>query len=97
MSLMSRRRYLIAYDIAEPRRLRHVIRVMEGVGTRLQYSVFLCDLSRRELLLWRASILDAVNLAEDSVILIDLGTMRNDDIVVMGVPRSMPLEGAQVV
>ena len=36
---MARRRYLIAYDIAHPRRLRVTCKIMEGYGDRLQYSV----------------------------------------------------------
>jgi CRISPR-associated protein Cas2 len=47
---VARRRYLIAYDIAEPRRLRRICSIMESFGERLQYSVFLCDLSVPELL-----------------------------------------------
>ncbi|MDR0535374.1 MAG: CRISPR-associated endonuclease Cas2, partial [Puniceicoccales bacterium] len=34
-----RRRYLVCYDIANPKRLRRVARLLEGFGTRLQYSV----------------------------------------------------------
>lgn len=35
-------RWIIAYDIAEPKRLRSIAKHLEGVGTRLQYSVFEC-------------------------------------------------------
>ena len=38
---MTRRRYLLAYDIADPKRLRRVCSLMEDHGERLQYSVFL--------------------------------------------------------
>lgn len=33
--------FLIAYDVAHPRRLRRVARVLERHGVRVQYSVFL--------------------------------------------------------
>ena len=46
---MARRRYLIAYDIRDPQRLRRICKLMEAHGERLQYSVFICDLSRGEL------------------------------------------------
>jgi hypothetical protein len=36
---MARRRYLMAYDIADPRRLRRICTLMEDHGERLQYSV----------------------------------------------------------
>lgn len=46
--------FLVSYDIAEPKRLRRVCRVLEGSGVREQYSVFLCNLGsmRCMLLLW---------------------------------------------
>lgn len=95
---MARRRYLIAYDISEPKRLRRVIKVMEGYGERLQYSVFLCDLSASEELSWRGEILDVVNLAEDSVVRIDLGpTSAPTPIAVLGTPRNLPQSGPTIV
>ena len=42
---MARRRYLMAYDVADPKRLRRICTLMEDHGERLQYSVFLCDLT----------------------------------------------------
>ncbi len=35
---------LVVYDIADPKRLRRVAKVMEGYGVRVQKSVFECDL-----------------------------------------------------
>ena len=35
-------RWIIAYDVTEPKRMRRVAKHLEGVGTRLQYSVFEC-------------------------------------------------------
>ena len=36
--------YLVAYDIRDPRRLRRIAKIMKDFGTRVQYSVFECDL-----------------------------------------------------
>jgi len=36
--------HLISYDIRDPKRLRRVAKLLEGYGTRLQYSVFRCRL-----------------------------------------------------
>ena len=46
--------FLVSYDIANPRRLRRVCRLLEGAGTREQYSVFLCHMGsmRSMLILW---------------------------------------------
>ncbi|MGH3870245.1 MAG: hypothetical protein ACRDSR_01805 [Pseudonocardiaceae bacterium] len=38
----------MAYDIADPKRLRRICTLMEDYGERLQYSVFLCDLTVAE-------------------------------------------------
>ena len=37
--------YLVAYDIADPKRLRKVARACEDFGLRRQYSVFFCRLT----------------------------------------------------
>ncbi len=94
---MARRRYLIAYDIADPRRLQRVIKLMEGCGTRLQYSVFLCDLSRAELITWRQGIDDLIELREDSVIRIDLGVPNDEVVEVVGVKRRFPHRGPMII
>jgi hypothetical protein len=54
--VMGRRRYLVAYDIRDDRRLRSIAGCMEGYGTRIQYSVFVCDLSDREKIIMRGDI-----------------------------------------
>jgi CRISPR-associated protein Cas2 len=95
---MARRRYLIAYDIANPKRLRRVIKIMESYGERLQYSVFLCDLSGMELSRWHAEILDIIHLGEDSVVSIDLGAVDAAvPVRVLGAPRRLPQQGPTIV
>ncbi len=42
--MSARIRYLVSYDICDPKRLRRVAKILEGFGTRLQYSVFECPL-----------------------------------------------------
>ncbi|MDN5797029.1 MAG: CRISPR-associated endonuclease Cas2 [Intrasporangium sp.] len=94
---MSRRRYLIAYDIAHPRRLRLTCKVMEGYGDRLQYSVFLCDLSGAELAQWERDIRPVLNLGEDSIVVIDLGRPETVRMQCLGVMRQIPHSGPTVV
>jgi CRISPR-associated protein Cas2 len=94
---MARRRFLIAYDIAHPRRLRLTCKVMEGYGDRLQYSVFLCDLSGAELAQWERDIRPVLNLAEDSIVLLDLGRPGATQIQCIGVARQIPHGGPTIV
>jgi CRISPR-associated protein Cas2 len=65
---------LVAYDIRDEKRLRAVATCMEGFGKRIQFSVFVSDLSAQELFAMRRALEGHMNLAEDSVMIIDLGT-----------------------
>ncbi|MCO5188131.1 MAG: CRISPR-associated endonuclease Cas2 [Anaerolineae bacterium] len=42
-------RYVVSYDISNDKRRRKVVKVLEGVGFRVQYSVFECDLDSQRL------------------------------------------------
>jgi CRISPR-associated protein Cas2 len=46
---------------------------LEGYGSRVQYSVFVCDLSDRERILMRGDLEALMKLSEDSVMVVDLG------------------------
>ena len=95
---MARRRYLIAYDISDPKRLRQVCKVMEAYGQRLQYSVFLCDLSGAELTSWRAEILPVMAVSADSVVKIDMGDCAAPaPVEVIGTRRRLPHSGPTIV
>ena len=41
--------WLISYDIADPKRLRRVEKAISGVGVRVHYSLFYCELTMAEL------------------------------------------------
>lgn len=94
---MARRRHLIAYDIADDRRLRRVAKVMEAYGQRLQYSVFLCDLSGAELVEWRGELLGILDLSAHSVVLLDLGAPTTEKLEIIGRARRLPVTGPIVV
>jgi CRISPR-associated protein Cas2 len=65
--------YIIAYDIASPRRWRRVFRIMEGYGEWVQLSVFQCRLSRRRRIELKLALEHTINHAQDHVIILDLG------------------------
>ena len=70
---MSRHRYVVCYDVREPKRLRKMHHTLLGYGDPLQYSVFVCDLSAAERVLMEEAVRRVVALPEDSVVVIDLG------------------------
>lgn len=68
-----RTRYIVSYDISDPKRLRRVYRKMRGFGNPLQYSVFRCDLSPSERILLLEALTPIINHREDQVMLVNLG------------------------
>lgn len=68
-----RHRYLVAYDIREPGRLRRVHTTMQAYGEPLQYSVFLCDLSPAERISMKRDLGEAIDHWDDRVAIVDLG------------------------
>jgi CRISPR-associated protein Cas2 len=95
---MARRRYLIAYDIRDDRRLRSIAVCMEGYGERIQYSVFVADLSDREKYLMRADIESRMMHTEDSVMVIDLGAAGDSSrFLFLGHHEKLPVSDATIV
>jgi len=68
-----RNSYIVAYDIADAKRLRRVYKTMRAWGDHLQYSVFECQLSRMDLVRLRADLSEIIHHREDQVLFVDLG------------------------
>jgi CRISPR-associated protein Cas2 len=95
---MARRRYLVAYDIRDDRRLRNIATCMEGYGARVQYSVFVCDLSDRERVLMRGDVETLMKVSEDSVMIIDLGVAGDSSrFLFLGCHAALPSSKAVIV
>jgi CRISPR-associated protein Cas2 len=75
---MARRRYIITYDISDPKRLRGVARTLEGYGVRLQFSVFECLLDTMRLSKAKTALAEIIDSSEDQVLFISLGLETND-------------------
>lgn len=60
-------RYVIAYDIADPKRLRRVAKLMEQRAIRVQKSVFSADLSTEQLHRLMEDAAELMDLEEDIV------------------------------
>jgi CRISPR-associated protein Cas2 len=68
-----RQRYIVTYDIADPKRLRQVFKLMKGFGEHLQLSVFRCDLSALSLAQMKAELIGIIDAQKDQVLIIDVG------------------------
>jgi CRISPR-associated protein Cas2 len=95
---MARRRHLVAYDIRDEKRLRLVAACMEGYGDRVQYSVFVADLSEQEFFAMRHELESIMTLTEDSVMIIDLGAAGDTSrFTFLGHHEQIPVAGAVIV
>lgn len=70
---MARTRYLVSYDIANPKRLRNVAKTCESFGSRIQYSVFECPLSDLKLEQLKAALHEIIHHEDDQILFISLG------------------------
>lgn len=70
---MGKNTFVVAYDIADPKRLREVAKTMLGFGDRIQFSVFRCLLTERQRELLFSAITGIIHHKEDRVVVIDLG------------------------
>ncbi|HNY29801.1 MAG TPA: CRISPR-associated endonuclease Cas2 [Fibrobacteria bacterium] len=90
---MSRRRFLVAWDVADSKRLRAVRRCAEDFGHPLQKSVFLCDLKREEAARFRLRLGKILKPSQDQVVFLDLGPDQRDPadyLTVLGLAVSLP-------
>lgn len=97
---MARRRYLVMYDIRQDVRLRRVHQVVKGYGDRLQYSVYICDLSPSELIKMRWELGDEINALDDAIAILDLGEpdrRGTSAFEFLGVRPDLPESGAIVI
>jgi CRISPR-associated protein Cas2 len=94
-----RNRYVISYDVANPKRLAKVFKKMRGFGDPVQLSVFQCDLSKQELIIVKAALLRLINEREDKVVIIDCGPVggRGDECFEFLGRREPAIEKAAVV
>ena len=86
---MARIRYLVSYDICDPKRLRRIARALEGFGVRLQHSVFECPLDDMRMAMLKAAVHPLLKHDEDQILFVSLGPSANDAswiIDAMGLP-----------
>ena len=83
--------YLVSYDIRDPRRWRKAFRIINGYGRPLQYSLFRCRLTIRDLerLRWE---LERVLDEEDSLLFVGLCSACVDRVVARNRDGEWPQE-----
>lgn len=95
---MKRDRYLVAYDIADPRRLRAVHKKVVGYGDSMQYSVFVCDLTSAERSMLVAGLLEIIDPGADRVAIVVLGEGGSSEMFwFLGAKPRLPTSGSRIV
>jgi CRISPR-associated protein Cas2 len=82
--------YIVAYDIADPKRLRKVATICEDFGTRKQYSVFFCRLGATDIVRLRNRLYEVMNLEKDQVLFVPVCGKCVDRIESLGLPTDPP-------
>lgn len=73
-----RRHFLVSYDISDDARRTAVFKTMKDHGDHVQYSVFLCQLDRREIVELTAALGSLIDHREDQILVVDLGPATHD-------------------
>lgn len=76
--------YIIAYDIADPKRLACVHKTLKNYGDSLQLSIFGCYLTRKDLIILQDKLEQIINHTEDRIIILALCQPCKDRITVIG-------------
>ena len=88
------RLYLVAYDVTLPKRWRKVYRTMQDHGDWLQYSVFVCRMTKSRGQRLRARLEGLIDPETDRVTVVDLGPLPLADDRLTNIGRTLqPAEG----
>lgn len=75
---------LVSYDICDKKRLPKVAKLMEGYGVRVQYSVFECLLTERQVQDMERRLRRLIKPEEDSVRFYRICESCKEEIVIIG-------------
>jgi CRISPR-associated protein Cas2 len=95
-----RRCYLVCYDIADPKRLRRVHKVIRGYGEAWQFSVFFCVIKDIDRVRLQTDLEAQMNMKEDQAMILDLGPNEKEArkaATVIGQPLPEQLSGTVVI
>ena len=66
--------YIVAYDIADDKRRAKVVKILEGIGIRVNFSVFECMLSKVQHETIRHQLQSLIDIKEDQIIIYPICT-----------------------
>lgn len=66
--------YVVAYDIANTKRRMKIVKILEGLGMRVNFSVFECMLTRKQFEIMCEQIQKLIVAREDQIIIYPICT-----------------------
>jgi len=84
--MASRRSFLVAYDIRDPRRLRRVAKVMQDFGARRQLSVFICRITGAQRVEMQRRLAAEIDRSVDQVLVLPLCERCSPALDAIGIP-----------
>jgi CRISPR-associated protein Cas2 len=94
---VQRYRYLVAYDVSDPKRLAKTRKRLKGYGDAMQYSVFVCDLDANEKAAMERDLMRIVDTGIDRVAIVRLGLGGDrQPFEFLGPPPALPFDGPLV-
>jgi len=92
-----RKNYIVAYDVSDPRRLARVSRACLDFGERIQKSVFHCHMHEGERVMLWGRLERVIDKAQDQVLFIRLGTVKDSDTAVTSLGKPYESEDRVVI
>jgi len=89
--------YFISYDIADPKRLAQVAKVIENYGWRVQYSFFQCELENDRLAELEKKLLRIMDKKEDSIMVQPLSADCVKPYAILGTGSVFVSKGYQIL
>ena len=86
--MVKERLYVVAYDIADPKRWQRVFSAMKGYGAWLQLSVFQCRLTGRRRAEMATRLTDLIDASQDHVLILDMGPADKVEPLVESIGKS---------
>ncbi|HUC93255.1 MAG TPA: CRISPR-associated endonuclease Cas2 [Paenibacillus sp.] len=83
--------YIVCYDIRDPRRWRKCYKILNGYGERLQYSVFRCSLTEKQLAELRFKLVKEMD-AVDNLLIAPIHPEYIKNVFVLNMPEDWDAE-----
>lgn len=90
--------YVVVYDITDDKRRKKIADLLEGYGSRVQYSVFECVLNKRQYKQLCSRLQKTIKLDEDSIRIYPITRHTLEQVQTWGVGNKLtPPPGSTIV